>query len=107
MENSNGKPRGIAFWNSHLIKFKASGLSANEYCRQTGLKRSSFQAYVRNELYKVPLTSQESFVEITPPVRDNTPHEATSHCFDVLSIRIPAGIPVAELVALVTALRQC
>ena len=62
-EYLKGKP-GRPFWQMQIAKWKKSGITQSEFCRQNGLQRSAF-GYWRQKLSRAPVQTSDDLVEIS------------------------------------------
>lgn len=85
-----------AYWEEVFNRYKASGLSQPEFCRQNNLSNNQFQYrwYERNKALKAQTSSIEQFetVSVTSSITTSTRIDAVIHLPNKIQCAITASV---------------
>lgn len=92
-------------WLRHLESWKESGLSANKYCIENGINKSSFRYWIDRDNKKP--TKKKSFIEVkipqTLPVNGNNKFSLKYESYEIM---IPSAFDKTDLYKILDVLKM-
>jgi hypothetical protein len=107
MNNQRFVPKGKAFWNDHITRFKASGLGQYAYCRREGLARSSLGSHLRKASLQSGPDLKSGFLEISAPSQRSSLTGVIQIQYANVVVTLPQDYPTTELVQILQSFHSC